>query len=301
MTWEAKTKAWLSAIPVAKVRLAMTAVLVVLIAYLLAELTGILLPNADSKGEWIPPQKASAQKAEELDVSALQAMSLFGESKPAEQVEIVEVQDAPETKLNLKLTGVVATMDPEIGLAVIDSKGSQATYSVDDRIEGTRASIKNIYPDRVIISNSGVLETLMLDDEYLQDNFPKKATQRATTKRATARTVNPKLKAALASVGDPSMSPADKVAKLTDYIKISPVREGTDFKGFRVNPGVDREIFESAGLKPGDLAVALNGYDLTDLSQTAAVMQELETMSDLALTVERDGQLYEFLFELPAL
>lgn len=300
MTWEAKFKQWLEAIPQAQVRLGLSVLLVVLIIYLLANLTLLLLPKEHSKGQWQPPKASSSVPQQQTDISALQKLALFGKVDAAKPVE-VKPAEAPKTKLNLKLSGLVAARDPLKGSAVIESKGSQATYGSDDRIEGTRAVVKEIYPDRVMISNSGKLEALFLDDydgAQFTSTAPAAAKKKKTTKpKQISRKPNAKLSQALKEVKN--AKGADKLAKITDYIKISPVRDDGKLKGFRVNPGKDREVFKATGLKPGDLAVGLNGYDLTDMTQTAQVMQELKTMDSLSISVERDGQLYDFLLELP--
>lgn len=304
MTWEAKLKNWLETIPQAQARLALSVLLVILIVYLLANFTLLLLPKEQSKGQWQPPKSGSASAQQKRDVGLLQELALFGQADAAKPIQVKPAK-APKTKLNLKLTGLVASRDPKKGSVVIDSKGKQATYGVDDRIDGTRAVVKEIYPDRVMISNGGKLEALMLDD-YDGAQFTAQSPAAKTTKtnrdrsnpKKVKRKPNARLSEALQEVK--SAQGADKLAKLTDYIKVSPVRDEGQLKGFRVNPGKDREVFNATGLRPGDLAVGLNGYDLTDMSQSAQVMQELKNMDSLSLSVERDGQLYEFLFELPS-
>ncbi|MBW8191255.1 type II secretion system protein GspC [Neiella marina] len=301
MNWEVVARRWLSnlstgKVPIDKIRLALLILLAITVAYLLAALTLRLLPSSHSKGQWQPP-KANQEEANQRDISALQDLKLFGDALAPAAVQKKAV-DAPKTKLRVKLTGVVSSSVPQRGSAIIESKGSQATYGVDDRIDGTRAVIKEIYPDRVIISNAGVSETLQLDDAYAKTTFSRNE-NKTTTRKSAKPTGNPKLKEALESVRS-STSTQDKIAKLTDYVKITPVRDGTQLKGFRINPGVDQALFKAVGLQANDLAVALNGYDLTDLSQSAQVMEELNTMTDLSLTVERDGQLYDFLLELPS-
>ena len=303
MNWEAKLKKWLDAVPIAKVRLAITVALIALMIYLLAELTTQLLPQEPSKGSWHPQLASHTEAKPAQDISVLQKIALFGKKDEQKPVEIKPVE-APKTKLNLKLTGLVASRDPKVGSAVIDSKGSQGTYGVEELIDGTRAVIKEIYPDRVMISNGGAIEALILDDDYALSSFedaepshenPSKPTKRVPRQRNVEE--NAELSHALSEIQD--AEGAEKLAKITEFIIISPVREDGEMKGFRVNPGKDRTLFEATGLQPGDLAVALNGYDLTDLTQTAAVMQELNTMTSLSLSVERDGQLYDFLLELP--
>ena len=46
---------------------------------------------------------------------------------------------------------------------MIANRGTQATYGINEEIEGTRAKLKAVLIDRVIIDNSGRDETLMLE------------------------------------------------------------------------------------------------------------------------------------------
>ena len=86
--------------------------------------------------------------------------------------------------------------------------------------------------------------------------------------------------------------------KLTDYIRISPVRGKWKGKGvIELNLVKTGALFEQAGLKSGDLAVELNGIDLTDTQQAFTLMKEFPTMTDMTLSVERGGgQLHELYF-----
>ena len=90
---------------------------------------------------------------------------------------MVEIEDAPQTRLNLTLTGVVASSNRENAAAIIEHQSSQETYGIGDLITGTRATLEQVHNDRVLIKQSGRLETLMLDGfEYEQgenENFPR--------------------------------------------------------------------------------------------------------------------------------
>ncbi|WP_369434679.1 PDZ domain-containing protein [Psychromonas sp. MME1] len=80
---------------------------------------------------------------------------------------------------------------------------------------------------------------------------------------------------------------------------MSPVREDNEIKGYRVSPGKDKDLFEEAGLQSGDLAVEVNGVDLTDMQEALGLMKMLPTMSEITLTVERGGELHEIYFTVP--
>ena len=54
--------------------------------------------------------------------------------------------------------------------------------------------------------------------------------------------------------------------------------------GYRLSPGKEPELFKQMGLQNNDLAVAINGYQLTDLKQAMAAINELRTV-DMPLSL----------------
>ena len=74
---------------------------------------------------------------------------------------------------------------------------------------------------------------------------------------------------------------------------ISPVRRDGELQGYRVNPAQYPDYFTQLGLKANDMAVAINGYDLTDTNEAMKVIGQLSSMNQISLTIERDGQRFE--------
>lgn len=63
--------------------------------------------------------------------------------------------------------------------------------------------------------------------------------------------------------------------------------------GYRLTPGKDSQLFYNAGLQDNDLAVSLNGSDLRDTKQAQQIMEQLPELTEMKITVERDGQFYD--------
>ncbi len=260
---------------------------------LLAQLTWLLIPLNRPILPWKPAIQSANQAPQQFLLEPLNG--LFGKpgvkaATPAPQ----PVKEAPKTRLNLTLTGLVASNVPGKGAAIIEHKGNQDTYGEGDKISGTSAVVRQILEDRVILINSGVQETLMLDGETYTKAVPS-SRQRYSEPEQDGGDGEEDLAEVLTDL----KSSPDALAKITDYIRVSPVREGDELKGFRVNPGSKAELFAEMGLQPNDLAVALNGVDLTDMSQAMSIVGELQEMTELSLTVERDGQQHEIFFALP--
>ncbi|MGS0682226.1 type II secretion system protein GspC [Shewanella sp. 125m-7] len=272
--------------------------------YLLAQITWKLVPDNPATTRWVPTPVASNASGQ-VNILGLQKLSLFGQpdaagaqpkAAPVEEI----ITDAPKTSLSIQLTGVVASTTEKKGLAVIASSGSQDTYGLGDKIKGTSASLKEVYADRIIITNSGRYETLMLDGlEYNTNGAANQQLQKA--KSASKGTIidNRKNRAVAAELSESRQAILADPGKITDYLSISPVKSGGELSGYRLNPGKDRELFKQAGFKANDLAKSINGYDLTDMGQALEVMAQLPEMTEVALMVERDGQLVEIMFSLP--
>ncbi|WP_028116525.1 type II secretion system protein GspC [Ferrimonas senticii] len=279
-----------------------TAALIAACLYLLALICWLLLPQPQSKAPQWRPTAQLATTGVDRSIEPLLALNLFGKAdakapEPAKPVQRDLINDAPKTSLRILLTGLVASSQQELGIAIIESGGSQETYSIGDKIKRTNASLHEVYADRAIILNQGRYETLMLDGvEYTREASSE--TQRLR-QPAAANKPSPAVAEAVAEARDALLNDP---GKLTDFISISPVRDRDSggVKGYRLNPGSKgRQLFRDAGLKPNDLAVSINGYDLTDLVQAAELMGQLSDLTEASVMVERDGQLTQVLFELP--
>ena len=260
-----------------------------LIAYQAASLSWLLLPADESDLIWNRP---SASQKINTSSSNTAAENIFGqaEKKPVtpKKETNTDIENAPKTHLNLTLMGIVSASDPAYSSAIIQYRGSQGSYFVDSKIEGTSATITSIFADRLILDVNGSKQTLMLDgrDFTPAKNAPKKPVQRKASH--ARKTIKLDRKEILRNPG-----------KLTDYIRISPLRKDGEIQGYRVRPGRDRSVFEASGLKSGDIAIELNGVDLTDMQEAFTLMKEFPTMTDMSLTVNRNGQLHDLYFSIP--
>ena len=255
-----------------------------LLAYQLALLSWSLSPVQELKYQWVAP-KVKTAPGSQINTRKLQQQHLFG--KPVSTKTAAKkrnsVSVAPKTTLNVVLVGVVAASDPGASSAIISYRSKQDSYFIDSEIAGTTATVSEIHEDRVILDVNGALQTLMLDGV---DNIKPQAN--AVKSREAVKTKVKPVEVAIdraAILKDPG--------KLTDYIRISPYRRDGSVVGYRLRPGKDRSLFDQAGLKNGDLAVELNGVDLTDMQQAFSLMKDFPTMTEMSLTVDRRGQLHE--------
>ncbi|HCM46880.1 MAG TPA: type II secretion system protein GspC, partial [Colwellia sp.] len=87
-------------------------------------------------------------------------------------------------------------------------------------------------------------------------------------------------------------------AKIVDYLRISPKRKDGSIVGYTLRPGKKPEFFKQSGLKAGDVAVQMNGFDLVEPAQAMQAMAEMKNARDISLLIDRQGSLTEILISL---
>ena len=245
------------------------------------------------------PVISSSSGQNGVNIAKIQQLNLFGNAaaKPAEPV--AEVTDAPETRLNLTLTGVVASSDQEAGTAIIENRGSQAVYGLGEKIEGTNATLQKVYNDRVIIKNGVRNETLMLDGiDYDEANRRREMQARQRPAPQEDEYEDDTVELSEEAI-EATAALRERPASFTDFISISPKTEEGQLIGYQVSPGKEPELFKSAGLEAGDVITQINGLDLTDLQQSQEALSELRNAQTIELTIIRDGSLTTLYLDLP--
>lgn len=276
----------------------LTILLVCLSAWIAGQTIWYLSDEQTTVSKW-SAQSVNAQSSSEskgIIISGLLEAALFGrhDEKVEKVVSAPVIQDAPKTRLNLILVGAVSSSVAKSSLAVIANNGSQETYGIGEKIEGTQAKLKNVFIDRIIIDNAGRDETLMLEGIEYKKVLP------AANKRASNAMVSEIGNNPAPSGNEIESIRAEVLAdpqKILQYIRLSQVKKDGKLIGYRIRPGKQRALFDSAGLKNGDIATSLNGEDLTDPASMGKVWQSMSEMTEFNLTVERDGQAHEIYLE----
>ena len=288
------------------------------IAYLAAQVTWLVAPAGSSAlTHKLPVTGQQTNRVSgSIDLSSIQALNIFGayNEKPVEEVQVSEeVIDAPETSLNLMLSGVVASDDKSTSAAIIESNGKQDTYGIGDTIDGTRVVLENVLSDRVLIKQSGRLETLMLDGyKYEKISATNKAAAVNSSKNvksaknklnksadSSSKVIDQRNNKQLkASASELKASLSKDPGKITDFLNISPKRVNGKILGYRLSPGKKPDFFKSSGLKAGDVAVQMNGFDLTQPMQLAQALKVLKQETEVSLLIDRNGEMTEILFSV---
>ncbi|GAK82852.1 general secretion pathway protein C [Vibrio ponticus] len=274
----------------ARVSLLLTITLLLCTAWVLGRL--VWFPYQQTQ---ITPWKASASSNQatdaRLDTANLYNSHLFGEYQAAvKPVVKPKLEDAPKSRLNIVVVGVVTSTNPQKSLAVVAKGGKQATYGINEVIEGTRAKLVQVQSDRIIVDNAGRNETVMLEGL----KYAKPEPQVSTTQPTKANQVV----ASTDKLGQIRAEITSNPQQIFQYVRMSQLKRDGELAGYRLSPGKSRELFDSVGLKEGDVATHLNGKDLRNAAAMGEVFKSLPNLTELNLTVERDGQPYDIYIEL---
>jgi general secretion pathway protein C len=268
-----------------------TAVLVIVIAYQAAALTWTLLSHeaADQRQPVVAVPTGADTRAPgtaSTDLSALSGAHLFGRAEAQAAQPPPAVLDAPDTTLNLRLTGVIAFPDGEPGYAIIAAGRNEERYYVTGQaIEGANATLHSVLEDRVILNRGGVLETLRLPREP-SGAAPSQAAARPSV---SVPAVSAQVAATTGSGGSLREVVGANAERVSQIMRLAPHLEGGQMIGFRVNPGPNREAFAQLGLQPGDVVTDINGMSLDNPDRAAQLYESLSETTMANVTIMRDG------------
>lgn len=246
-----------------------------------------------------PPASAPAAAAAapagkpRLDVAQIVGWHLFGAAARTEASAGPAPIDAPETRLNLVLRGVLSSDDPEEARAIIaEPNGTENYFHVGSALPGG-AELKEIHADRIILLRAGRHETLRLPRDAMEGGGDAPPMPRGLPGGAGA---SGNVGALLGEYRDQA---AENPQALLDLARAVPFSDANGFAGFRLFPGNKPGLFAQLGLQPGDVVKEVNGVVLDSPMRGAEAMQQLRESSQLALRIDRGGQEINLAVDIP--
>ena len=288
-------KAWLTGAQGRWTAFGVTLLLLGGLAWQLSRLTWLLIPGGDGEVEVAPPaQPLPAQPAApRRNPARIADWHLLGEARTVPETASPQVPvDAPETRLNLVLRGVLASQSKALARAIIaEDRGEERMYKVGDRLPGN-AELVEILADRVILRRGGRHETLRLPKEDLD------------APAAPGRTRHTRFRAAGGSADAGAIlrryrqQLQTNPRSLIELVRPIPETRNNQFNGFRLFPGSRPELFRKLGLRPGDLVTEVNGIPLDSPSRGIQVLRDLREADEIRLHIRRGRREMELAFRL---
>ncbi len=258
---------------------AVQVVLVLALAYSLAQVSWRFMPPVEESGQ---PASGISSLLTRVSPTALSVgqqipqWHLFGQAD-AEVVSDVP-EELPETNLQLTLRGLIAAPDMALARAIVaDPAGLDNFYKVGDTLPGN-VTLKEIHGDRIVIQRGGRYETLTLPKASLSMSGNDSIKSNAGIAPKNSYNLREYRNALL---NNPS--------EVMDLVRIMPKNEGGQFLGYQLQPGRDPAFMARYGLMPGDVVTAVNGLALDSPVKGMQAMKDLANVDTLDLEVERNG------------
>lgn len=251
--------------------------LVVALAHQLADLTLRLLPLSEPRAARPAVSDAgSATPASTSDYARIADWQLFG--PPEATTPAPAPVQAPETRLNLRLAGIIHRGDIPLAL-IAEGSRPETVHRIGERVGGAR--IERILPDRVLLARGNGLEALSLPREDITGARDSNIVRVAATTPSGAVDATPIARRLRQALADGNPRALQELAFAAPYI------EDGRFIGLQLRPGRDRQLLGSLGLRAGDVLTELNGVRLTDPAQGLRLMQELLQSGQVDATIRR--------------
>ncbi|MBF0427514.1 MAG: hypothetical protein HQL94_01215 [Magnetococcales bacterium] len=195
---------------------------------------------------------------------------------PAPPPPIV-LEDAPDTQLNVTLTGILSIGDGPSWVVVQSGTDGEKVLGLGDRIAGD-AKIVSVRPDRIILEKNGRFETLRMPKTLLPLDVG------ISGAKEKGLTVAQQL---LQQLREQFLVQPDEVFK--KFLVTPVVKEGV-FGGYAIQPGSESGLLEKLGMQPGDVITMVNGVALNTPLKGMEALGSLGQSQSLQLSLLRNGK-----------
>jgi general secretion pathway protein C len=250
----------------------------------LADLTWMAFSVDSSSATNSRPQQQFARKTSQnnqtVSLRQVASFNLFGKAKQQSVIpDNSEIDNAPNTSLQLTLKGLLAVDEASRAIAIIaDSRGKEKPYLVGDMLPGN-AKLHSIYPDKVILSRAGRLETLRLPKTKLSKGA-------VVRKQMSTKTRQVRAGSSLKSMRDNLIKNPQDIWK---NIRIEPkMSKSGGIQGYTLSHK-DKQLMRSLGIRKTDIITAVNGMPLNDPTSLYQILDVLKTTQQLNLSIIRNG------------
>jgi type II secretion system protein C len=200
------------------------------------------------------------------------------EASPAKSkvtpVDALDLQKIPLSKLPFTLRGVLGLVG-EKGFAILETGNQQQFVRVGDSLpKYADVQLLAVGSEHVLLQNGSSLEKLLL------------ASISASSGISSPVAIQPEMLEQVSLKAFRDNAVLDPY-RLFDAVQPEPLVAGGKLSGYRLSPGADPLLFVKAGLKPGDVLLAVNGVKLESEGQAVKLLEQYAGAIQLSLTVQR--------------
>lgn len=214
-------------------------------------------------------------------------LHIFGDAAvPA--IEVPKELDAPRTRLQLELLGVMAASTAEKSSAIIAPKGGRGeNYRIGDVVQG-RTKLAAVQQDQVILDSNGKLEALKFDltrKQGIQQSSRPTPAQRRAQSGGTLKERFSKIRTASDAVDLLKSEVANNPAGALKQMGLETADNGSGYKVS--NSG---SMLTQLGLRPGDVILSVNGQTLGNLEDDQMLLDQVTNSGQARLEIQRGNR-----------
>lgn len=235
--------------------------------------------NANANADSLP------QKIVEAHLFGIEA------SRATPTPEATPPKEAPKSRLNVKLAGIMSTNDPKIGHALIGGGRVDKVVAVGEKIE--RATLEEVYPRYVVINNGGKRERIELPKPALANAGSASVSRNAAPATSSASTPPSSGGVDISQLPQTPGALRDYMVRnpstMQQLMDVRPFRQNGRVVGYKLNPKQDASLMRNFGIEPGDVVVSLNGVKLDNQRRGLKALRQLVTAQQVDMTLLRNG------------
>lgn len=263
-------------------RLGVTLLLLAILAYQvsLAVWHLVPMPQQPEAMQSTPVVRSTNRGNNRIDfkqqAAAISRAFLFGKTEA--RVEVVQVEEVVETRLNYKLRGIYYSPNEELSSAIVEVKPNQSKhYLLNDEL-AENITLAGIEQDHILINRYGKLERLNL--EKREGSKGGQALGAATGGTSASQT------ALLRSYKRRYSS--NPMALATRFQAIPVQQDGKNI-GFKLKALRGESLLKKLNFEPNDVFTAVNGVSLKNPFEALDALKSLTTANSISVTFVRNG------------
>jgi len=218
---------------------------------------------------------------------ALTAIDIFHRKPGAGKPAAPETEEAAETTLDLKLTGLRTAGAGDEGSAIIRTPDhDQRAYKPGEEILPD-VRLRAVRSASVLLERDDALEALYLSERARRRG---EDSARAGMREGDGREADAESEAAPARESNAKSVATDDIAAFLETVTVRARMKNGRMAGLRVTAPGNEILLKRNGLIPGDVLLAVSGIEITSPARAEAALEALSGASRASVVIERDGR-----------
>jgi len=213
-----------------------------------------------------------------FDTTMLSDVSLFGKQEKAQAVIKKEVlRPVVVSRLNIKLLGTVVANEHSAAIVLLNGGGEQQVFFLGDTIQ-SGVSLTKVEVDAIVVEHQGKPERIVMSKSKLlvegEASSVPALVSSSREQRVSRLYLNQQVR---------------NFPKLLSQARVVPHFNQGKSDGFVISNIVPNSLYQTIGLKNGDIIRKVNGQPVTSAEQAMKMYQALQSATAIDLELQRDG------------